>query len=92
MGGAGVDRPPSLICPRASAWRAAFLPSLHGERLAQMCRGSRSLRGEQRPGQDRPTGPAGSKDALACKRDPLRIGPKPQQNRPPPVRNTRQNF
>src|SRR5258708_39008039 len=51
MGGAGVDRPPSLICPRASAWRAALLPSLHGERLALMCRGSRSLRGEQRPGK-----------------------------------------
>jgi hypothetical protein len=26
MGGAGVNRPPSLICPRACAWRAALVP------------------------------------------------------------------
>ena len=26
MGRAGVHRPPSLICPRASAWRAALVP------------------------------------------------------------------
>jgi hypothetical protein len=26
MGGAGVDRPPSLICAGADAWRAALVP------------------------------------------------------------------
>jgi len=26
MGGAGVHRPPSLICPQASAWRAGLVP------------------------------------------------------------------
>jgi hypothetical protein len=51
MGGAGVDRPPSLICPRRSDWRAALLPSLRGERPALMCSVSRSRRGEQGPGK-----------------------------------------
>jgi hypothetical protein len=64
MGGAGVDRPPSLICPRASAWRVALLPSLHGERLALMCRGSRSRRGEQRLRQSRPRVPLAARGAF----------------------------
>jgi hypothetical protein len=42
MGGAGVDRPPSLIGP------ARGTPALFAWRT---CRGSRSLRGEQRPRQ-----------------------------------------
>jgi hypothetical protein len=40
MGGGGVDRPPSLICPRASTWRAALVPVFCVENFALMCRGS----------------------------------------------------
>jgi hypothetical protein len=64
MGGAGVNRPPSLICPRASAWRAALVPFSAWRTL--------------RPDVPRKRIVQEGK-ANAVRRDQLRMGPKPSR-------------
>jgi hypothetical protein len=86
MGGAGVDRPPSLICPGVSAWRAALARLSVWRRFAPMCRGSGiAARQVKAPAKSIPGSSSWQRGALAChwvRTDPLRRDPSLRQNRP----------
>jgi hypothetical protein len=63
MGGACVDRPPSLICPRASVWRAALLLLCTENALPRCAAQANRCAASKGPGKIDPP-PAGGKGRI----------------------------